>query len=159
MRVSSTDKRDYLPSCANHHDNTVRDGEHNERQVAPISQWHTTHGSKSNVGAGYVAHSNIPGSPSLVTHGPSKSARSPLRDDYSPKNSFQGACNRPPVMRGGYRTSASMVVPACESLWGATDDASDVRVVPNSVPQGRSTCSERSLKVPVSGKLQINKES
>jgi hypothetical protein len=109
--------------------------------------------------AGYVAKSNITRSPSLVTHRPSKSARSPLGADYSPKNSFQGACNRPPVMYGGYGISASMVFPACESRWGATHDALDVRVVPNSLPQGCRTCSGNSLKVPVSGKLQINKES
>lgn len=90
------------------------DGGNNGRRVTPVSRWYTTRRIKVQRSAGSVANSNIPGSPSSVTHSATrpKSARLPLRTDYSPKNKFQGAC-WPLDMCGGYCTGASMVFPAC----------------------------------------------
>jgi hypothetical protein len=129
------------------------DGEDNGRQVAPVG---ILRADQSLTKRRLCRKLKNPGSPSLVTRGPGKSVGSQLRADYSPKNIFQDTCNWPPVIRVGYCTSASIVFPACESRWGETDDASDVRAVPNSV---RYIVAGIRLRFRFRGTLQINKES
>ncbi|KAF8499055.1 hypothetical protein F5888DRAFT_1633581 [Russula emetica] len=118
MRVSSSDKREtarcaIIICCHAPTTMTIL----YSRSGQPVAYYARIKVQRS---AGYVANSNVP------------DLRPPSRIDLAIFT--QGACNRPPVLRGSYCTRASMVFPACESRWGATDDASDVRVVPNSVP-------------------------
>jgi hypothetical protein len=136
------------------------DGEHNERQAAPVSQWHTTRGSKSNEALVISQTQNIP------------DLRASSRIDLASQHARQWelTTRRRTVFRvhtTGHWLCVVATVPV--TVWyfqsasrgWMTHDASSrtSESFQTQFLKGCSICSGLSLKIPVSGKLQINKES